>query len=1053
LPTLDRIFKTTYFKLIMMKKIAAVLFSMLTTSCLLVVFAVAIAYATFVENDYGTQTAQILIYSARWFEILLILTGFNLIGGLFYYKAFKLKRWSMVLFHVAFIIILIGAGITRFFSYEGMMHIREGESSNQLLTTQTYIQVEASDDSGSQANGDWAVSLSPYTYANFNESLEVGGKDVNLEILDYVPNGIQTVVADETGTPTIELLVLDGGERKNIALSLDESIHFRDFSLSFEGADNPNTVLIKRAGPGLEIISPDTLHVIKMTGEQIEPYLPGVAYPLTTQNMFRSGEDMFVLRGYKALGRKALIAGDEGNSGLPDAVLMNVTVGDESRQVAVYGQNGQVSRPIAQSLNGVEFQIQYGAKMIHLPFSIQLNQFQLERYPGSMSPSSFASEVTLIDSEAKIEKPYRIYMNNILDYGGYRFFQSSYDTDEKGTVLSVSFDRLGTMVTYIGYFLMSFGMLFSFFNKKSRFQFLLRSASRVKELKRKNLAVLALIFALSPAVSSAQASKIEIDKAHLKSINELLVQDRKGRVEPVNTLASELLRKLTRKNSYEGLSATEVFMGMTVMPDAWKNEPMIKISNSELASKLGIKGNFASFNQLVDMQQGIYRLRSFVDEAYQKKPNNRNKFDKEVINVDERVNICFQVYNGGFLNVFPDKEDTNQTWRTEADYFSGARANPVPEDLLLTNYKMSLQKAMLAGDYTKADQNLDKLIRFQHEHGSELILSTAKVRMEILYNNLNIFGWLSKLCALLGIALLVVHLLHVFNYKLNVRSVLLIGNWITVLLFLVYSAGLAIRWYISDHAPWSNSYETLLYVGWATLLSGFVFIKKSQITLSVTLILSSLILMVAGMSWLNPEITNLVPVLKSYWLIVHVAVITASYGFLGIGALLGMLNLVIMILRTKGNIKTISYTIAELAIVIELALIVGLVLLTIGAFIGGVWANESWGRYWGWDPKETWALVTILVYSFIIHLRKVPGMDNHFVLSLLALVGFSSVLMTFFGVNYYLSGMHSYGQGDPPPVPSGVYFSIVAIIFLGIFAGLSERKFANKAVALDVENS
>ena len=194
------------------------------------------------------------------------------------------------------------------------------------------------------------------------------------------------------------------------------------------------------------------------------------------------------------------------------------------------------------------------------------------------------------------------------------------------------------------------------------------------------------------------------------------------------------------------------------------------------------------------------------------------------------------------------------------------------------------------------------------------------------------------------------------------------------------------------------------------------------------------------MSWMNPEITNLVPVLKSYWLVVHVAIITASYGFLGMGALLGMLNLVLMILRNRKNNQKISFTILEVSYIVEMALIIGLFMLTIGAFIGGVWANESWGRYWGWDPKETWALVSVLVYSIILHLRKVPGLKSTFALNSLALVGLSSVLMTFFGVNYYLSGMHSYGAGDPPPIPSGLYVAIIVVIALIILARRAEQK-------------
>jgi cytochrome c-type biogenesis protein CcsB len=191
---------------------------------------------------------------------------------------------------------------------------------------------------------------------------------------------------------------------------------------------------------------------------------------------------------------------------------------------------------------------------------------------------------------------------------------------------------------------------------------------------------------------------------------------------------------------------------------------------------------------------------------------------------------------------------------------------------------------------------------------------------------------------------------------------------------------------------------------------------------------------------MSPEITPLVPVLKSYWLIVHVAIITSSYGFLGVGALLGAMNLILIILRNKNNAGRINMTIKELTNIIDITLIIGLIMVTLGSFLGGVWANESWGRYWGWDPKETWALVTVLVYTFISHMHKIPGFKGHFALSTAALVGFGSVLMTYFGVNYYLSGLHSYAQGDPPPIPNGVYVALVVVFVLIIAAFFADKQ-------------
>ena len=311
--------------------------------------------------------------------------------------------------------------------------------------------------------------------------------------------------------------------------------------------------------------------------------------------------------------------------------------------------------------------------------------------------------------------------------------------------------------------------------------------------------------------------------------------------------------------------------------------------------------------------------------------------------------------------------------------------------------------------------------------------------MEVIYNNLNIFGKLSKIFMFTGLILLMLQLISLFNPNIKLRYLKSFAFYFILLLFLAETAGLGIRWYISEHAPWSNGYESMVFISWATALGGLIFAKRSEITLSLTSVLAGLTLMVAGMSWMSPEITNLVPVLKSYWLIVHVAVITASYGFLGISALLGFLNLILMIFRNKRNSDRINHTIKELVNIIQIALIIGLLMVTLGSFLGGVWANESWGRYWGWDPKETWALVTVLVYTFITHMHRIPGMRGSFAMSVAAVVGISSVLMTYFGVNYYLSGLHSYAQGEAAPIPSGVYIALAVVALVIVSAYFSEK--------------
>jgi cytochrome c-type biogenesis protein CcsB len=233
----------------------------------------------------------------------------------------------------------------------------------------------------------------------------------------------------------------------------------------------------------------------------------------------------------------------------------------------------------------------------------------------------------------------------------------------------------------------------------------------------------------------------------------------------------------------------------------------------------------------------------------------------------------------------------------------------------------------------------------------------------------------------------------------------------------------------------------MIYIGWATVLAGFIFSKRSPMTMASTAILAGLILFVAHLNWMDPQVTNLVPVLNSYWLSIHVAVITASYGFLGLGALLGFISISLFIIKNEKNSRHITLSIKELNSINEMSLMVGLMLLTIGNFLGGVWANESWGRYWGWDPKETWALVTILVYAVVVHLRFIKSIYSEFNFAVISLMAYSSVIMTYFGVNYYLAGLHSYAKGDPVPVPDFVPITY-AVIFVFVALAFRNRKLA-----------
>ena len=263
-------------------------------------------------------------------------------------------------------------------------------------------------------------------------------------------------------------------------------------------------------------------------------------------------------------------------------------------------------------------------------------------------------------------------------------------------------------------------------------------------------------------------------------------------------------------------------------------------------------------------------------------------------------------------------------------------------------------------------------------------------------------------------------------------------------MFIVHTFGLIARGYISGHAPWSDAYESMIYVAWATMGIGLLFARKSDLTLASTSFVTSMILMIAHWNWMDPSIANLVPVLDSYWLMIHVSVIVGSYGPFTLAMILGIVALILMILTTKSNSSIIKNKLAEITIINELAITIGLIMLTIGNFLGGMWANESWGRYWGWDPKETWALISILIYAFVLHMRLIPKMRGQWLFNLMSIIAFASIVMTYFGVNFYLVGLHSYASGDKVITPNFVYYSILFVFVLGLISKFKYNKFLVK---------
>ncbi|MDX1753119.1 MAG: cytochrome c biogenesis protein CcsA [Salinimicrobium sediminis] len=1038
----------------MQKKIASIIFSTRLMAFLFIVFAIALGLGTFIESWYSTATAKVWIYNALWFEVIMALFVVNFTGNIFRFKLHKKEKWSSLLLHLSFILILVGAFVTRYISYEGMMPIREGATENTFLSEKTFLTTFIDGEIDGQPRRrvvEEALLLAPGASNEHTFNTDYNGQPVKLEIIDFIHGAEEGLVEDPEGKNYLKIVEAGGGDRHDHYLEEGEvsSIHNVLFTLNkpTEGAIN-----ITFEDGDYFISSPFEGSYLRMADQQQGEVQADTIQPLVLRSLYNMAGMQFVLPEPVVRGKYDIIPTEEKTEGQQDAAVVRVTTNGESETVKLLGGQGRINDPIKLNLGGLEFYVRYGSKEYELPFSIKLNDFIAEKYPGTEnSYSSFKSKVTVID-EGQENFDYEIFMNHVLDHRGYRFFQASFDPDEKGTVLSVNHDYWGTWITYIGYTLLYIGLMWILFAKGSRFGELKVMLEKVKKKKAKIMALLVILFTSVSGFAQEQEHEHEnplvIPKARIDSIikanvvseehaaefGRLVVQDAGGRMKPVNTYSSELLRKLSKSDDYEGLTADQVIVSMTENPTIWYNVPVINVKkeNDSIRHIVGVPEDqkYLALTSFFD-KEGNYKLSPYLESAYQAAVP--NQFDKDFIETDRRVNLLYNALQGKILRIFPIPGDENNKWVSfpEAAEAGFKGMDSVYTRQILPMYFTALRSAKETGDYEQANELLNSIKGFQKKFGAEVIPSERRIETEIIYNKYDIFRNLFSWYMFAGVIMLVFVIFQIFKDSKIMRGLITVSKVVIIILFILHTAGLIARWYLSGHAPWSDAYESMIYVAWATMLFGLLFGRKSDLTIASTAFVTSMILMIAHWNWMDPSIANLAPVLDSYWLMIHVSVIVGSYGPFTLGMILGAVALLLMIFTTKKNKKKMDLTIKEITIITEMALTIGLVMLTIGNFLGGQWANESWGRYWGWDPKETWALVSIMVYAFVIHMRLVPGMRSRWLFNFMAIVAFASIMMTYFGVNFYLSGLHSYASGDKVITPTFVYYSIAVVGLLG----------------------
>jgi len=527
----------------------------------------------------------------------------------------------------------------------------------------------------------------------------------------------------------------------------------------------------------------------------------------------------------------------------------------------------------------------------------------------------------------------------------------------------------------------------------------------------------------------------QLDPHEVKEFGKLWIHTQEGRFSPVNTVAQDIIKTIAGKNNLEGMQPEEFWLRAMMNPGYWEQQKLFDLGSTDIAVMLGLNSTKVSFSSF--FVDNNYIMNGLVNDVETKKPSERTGTDKQILKISDKLNAFYMAVNGYLLNIFPHPDDPQAKWFNIQDNLEGLKE----QDSLMISSTFGLYlSALQKGDLPEARKWREAISNYQGNAGAEVIPSDRQNRLEILYNKILVFERLAPFYAAIGLIFLIIQFMFMLRPKRWHRKV----SWgLTGLLglgFLFHTIGLAIRWYVSGHAPMSNGYESMIFVAWGTLLAGLIVAKRSHVAMALTGVLAAVALLVAHLSWMSPEITNLVPVLKSIWLTIHVAVIMTSYSFLGLGALIGFVVLMLYILKTRANMERIDQNILHLTRLNQIVLIVGLYLITIGCFLGAIWANEAWGRYWGWDPKETWTLISILVYTFIIHMQNIKGLNSPFAFNLGSLLGFSAIIMTYFGVNYFLGGMHSYAGGDAPEIPVGAYVAVIIVVIMMYWAYFNQQR-------------
>ena len=642
-----------------------------------------------------------------------------------------------------------------------------------------------------------------------------------------------------------------------------------------------------------------------------------------------------------------------------------------------------------------------GMKEEKLPFSLCLQKFEAKMHDGTNAVADYSSKFTVIDGDDKSEG--EVSMNNIYSHRSYRLYQSSYDEDGKGSVLAINADPYGIPVTYTGYALLFISLVWMLFDPKGGYRKLLKSP-----LLKKGALITALILSMGniqtlhaeSATGNLQNAVLPKETAEKFGELHILYNDR---ICPVQTFALDFCKKIYGARSYQGLTAEQVLSGWVFYGNTWASEPFIKIKSGEMKTAMNLP-DYASLNTFFNREMGGYTIGQYVQEYYN---GQQDKFHQQAADIDGKIQIIMELREGISLKVLPYTFTKNvkatkdhpfikagtTTWFSPVDKLP--QAVEQQHALYIKNVFSLLNGDVKAGNISRVNEFFVKMKKYQEVSSGNSLPTATQYKAERINNAFPFATILFMANLTLGFIALFYTIYRMTKKReikaLNIALPILLG-----VSFLALTFGLALRWIISGNIPMSNGYESMLTVAWFVMLISILMQLRIRIVMVFGFLISGFFLLVSHINQMDPAIGQMMPVLNSPLLSIHVSIIMMSYALLSLTFICGIMGIC---LRSHGE---------ELQALSRIFLYPALTTMGFGIFIGAIWANVSWGNYWSWDSKETWALITFMIYAVVVHTQSLPVFRKPLVYHIYITLAFLSIAMTYFGVNYFLTGMHSY---------------------------------------------